>query len=225
MTCPIPAGVFGPFVMMGALLGRAYGEFLFLYFGVTEIGKFSILGAAAVSAMSTRFLAMTLMVLELTGDINLAFPLLVTVLCAYGTGNFFTKSFFYSTIELRKLPYVPKLMKDRIYNMKAKDIIQKPKVYLHSNSTFHGILEYLTVAENICIADYIPVVLDENDNTLFGIIKTENLIKYFRNEVKNLGATKQYIWLEKLEVLLRIYGFLDEEVKYLNLIFELLFIY
>lgn len=55
MTCPIPAGVFGPFIMMGAILGRSYGEFLRAYFGVTEIGKYAILGAAAFSAMSTRY--------------------------------------------------------------------------------------------------------------------------------------------------------------------------
>lgn len=55
VTSPIAAGVFGPFMLLGAVLGRAYGEFLYHFFGVTDIGKFAVAGAAAVSAMSTRF--------------------------------------------------------------------------------------------------------------------------------------------------------------------------
>ena len=54
ITAPIPAGVFGPFMMMGAILGRVYGESMSILFGVTNIAKFAVAGAAAVSAMSTR---------------------------------------------------------------------------------------------------------------------------------------------------------------------------
>lgn len=157
-------------------------------------------------------MANTLLILEITRDIHLVFPLMIAVLAAYGTGNLFTKSFFYSTIELRKMPYIPKLMKDKIYNMKAKDIIQKSRIYLHSNSNLQNIFDYLTTAENICIADYLPVILDEKDYTLFGVIKTENLIKYFRYELSNANVNVQRPWVGKLDILLRIYSFLDEEV-------------
>lgn len=157
---------------------------------------------------------MTLLIVEITEDVNIMFLIMVAVLFAYGTGNLFTKSFFYSTIELKKLPYVSKLMKDQVYKMKAKDIVQNPKVYLHSNSNFFDIFNYLTTAENICIADYIPVVLDEKDYTLFGIVKTANLIKYFKHELKsNTNINLKSPWVGKLEILLSIYSFLDEEVK------------
>ncbi len=154
---------------------------------------------------------MTILIVEITEDMNIVFLIMIAVLFAYGTGNLFTKSFFYSTIEMRKLPYVSKLMKDQIYKMKAKDIVQIPKVYLHSNSTFNHIFNYLTTAENICIADYIPVVLDEKDYTLFGVVKTENLIKYFKNETKSNINNQKSPWVGKLEILLSIYNFLDEE--------------
>jgi len=35
---------------MGAVVGRAYGEFLKIYFGFSHIGKFAMAGAAAMSA-------------------------------------------------------------------------------------------------------------------------------------------------------------------------------
>ena len=156
---------------------------------------------------------MTILIVEITEDVNIVFLIMIAVLFAYGTGNLFTKSFFYSTIEMKKMPYVSKLMKDQVYKMKAKDIAQNPKVYLHSNSTYNDIFIYITTAENICIADYIPVVLDEKDYTLFGIVKTENLIKYFRNELKaNTNINHKSAWVGKLEILMSIYTFLDEEV-------------
>lgn len=164
---------------------------------------------------------MTVLIIEVTEDINIVFLVMIAVLFAYGTGNLFTKSFFYSTIELRKLPYVSKLMKDRIYKMKAKDIVQSPKVYLHSSSTFNDIFNFITTGENICVADYIPVVLDEKDYTLYGIVKTENLIKYFKDELKrNTNINKKSAWIGKLEILLKIYTFLDEEVLVLFYSFQ-----
>ena len=139
---------------------------------------------------------MTLLIIEITEDVNIVFLIMIAVLFAYGTGNLFTKSFFYSTIEMKKMPYVSKLMKDQVYKMKANDIFI-----------------YITTAENICIADFIPVVLDEKDYTLFGIVKTENLIKYFRNELKaNTNINHKSPWVGKLEILMSIYTFLDEEV-------------
>lgn len=160
-------------------------------------------------------MANTLLILEITRDIHLVFPLMIAVLAAYGTGNLFTKSFFYSTIELKKMPYIPKLMKDKIYNMKAKDVIQKSRIYLHANSSLHNIFDYLTTAENICIADYLPVILDEKDSTLYGVVRTENLIKYFRFELCNAHLNYRRSWVGKLDILLRIYSFLDEEVSIL----------
>ncbi len=56
ITSPIPAGVFGPFMMMGALVGRVYGEAMSQLFGIANIAKFAVAGAAAVSAMSTRLI-------------------------------------------------------------------------------------------------------------------------------------------------------------------------
>ncbi len=212
ITSPIAGGVFGPFMIMGSILGRIFGEIAHVSFGIENIGRFAIAGAAAISATSTRFLAMTLVVIELTGDLNIVFPIMVTVLFSFATGNLFAKSFFYSTIELRKLPYVPKLMKEEIYNQKVRVIMQKPKIYLHSNSTFFDIFEFLARGKNICLADYIPVTLDLKDMTFVGTVKTENLKNYFMNELKLYKRVAKGSWIKQAHVLLNIYSELDEEV-------------
>ena len=212
ITSPIAGGVFGPFMIIGSILGRLFGEIFNQSFEINEIGRFAIAGAAAISATSTKFLAMTLVIIELTGDLNIVFPIMVTVLFSFGTGNLFTKSFFYSTIELRKLPYVPKLMREEIYKQKVKDIMQKPRVYLHSNSTFFDIFEFLARGKNICLADYIPVTLDIKDMTFVGTIKTENLKNYFLKELKLFQRKARGVWIQQTRALLQVYSNLDEEV-------------
>ena len=169
-------------------------------------------GAAALSATSTKFLAMTLVIIETTGDLNIAIPIMITVMFSFGTGNLFAKSFFYSTIELRKLPYVPKLMREEIYNLEVRDIMQKPKIYLHSHSTFFEVFEFLARGKNICLADYIPVTLDLNDMTFVGTVKTENLKNYFLQQIKLYKRKKKSMWIVQMKIMLRMYNNLDEEV-------------
>ncbi len=214
MTCPLPGGIFGPFILLGCNTGRLYGEIVRVLFGIENIGRFAIAGAAALSATSTRFLAMVLLVLEITQELELLLPIMVAVLFSFGTGNLFTKSYFYSTIELRKLPYVPKLMKDEVYRKKAKDVMQPPKLFLNANSSFADIFEFLTKGEAICVADFIPVLLDSQDTSLIGIVKTENLVKYFKKELKDPKLGLKGSWVTQLEVLLKLYTFLEEEVKF-----------
>lgn len=189
-------------------------------FRLIFIFRFAMAGAAALSATSTRFLAMTLVIIELTGDLNIVFPIMITVMFSFGTGNMFTKSFFYSTIELRKLPYVPKLMREEIYSLKVRDIMQKPKIYLHSNTTFFDVFEFLARGKNICLADYIPVTMDLNDMTFVGTIKTENLKIYFLKQLKLYQrTTAKGMWAKQIKVLLQVYSKLDEEVNNYNISF------
>lgn len=213
VTSPIAGGVFGPFMIIGSIAGRLFGRIFEEIFDIKHLGRFAMAGAAALSATSTRFLAMTLVIIELTGDLNIVFPIMITVLFSFGTGNLFTKSFFYSTIELRKLPYVPKLMREEIYNLEVRDVMQKPRIYLHANSTFFDVFEFLARGKNICLADYIPITVDLNNMTFVGTVKTENLINYFLKQIKAHRKPKIAKWILQTKIMLREFQNLDEEVK------------
>lgn len=47
---PLSGGSVGFALAMGGVLGRAYGEFLKMYLGFENIGKFAMAGAAAMSS-------------------------------------------------------------------------------------------------------------------------------------------------------------------------------
>ena len=140
---------------------------------------------------------------------------MITVLFAYGTGNLFTKSFFSSNIELRKLPYGSKLMKQEIYIKTAQEVMIEPKLFLYYNAKINDIYKILTTAESICVGDFIPIV-QENNFQLLGTVKIANLIKYVNGELKIFSVLWQnYAWMNDLHTLLEIYRFLDEEVRFI----------
>ena len=93
--------------------------------------------------------------------------------------------------------------------------MEKSHVFVHSNSSLICIFEFLTQGENICISDYIPVTLDNENKTMIGVIKIENLINYLRKEtmINSVDNSVYSTWSNLISVLLQIYSELDEEVK------------
>ncbi len=52
--------------------------------------------------------------IESTYNAHLTFPVLLTTICSFGVANGFTNSY---TMELGRFPFVPKLMKTKIYEV------------------------------------------------------------------------------------------------------------
>ena len=68
-SCPVPTGIFGPSLAMGALLGRIYGHLLVVWFDEDPniVRGLAFVGAAAVSSCITRSTSVAIIVLELSG--------------------------------------------------------------------------------------------------------------------------------------------------------------
>jgi len=167
-----------------------------------------------VTAVTTRFLCMTVLIVELTEDVNIIFLIMITVLFAYGTGNLFTKSFFSSNIELRKLPFGSKLMKNEIYIKSAQQIMTQPEIFLTSQSKLEDIYQILTTCENLCLGDFLPVVQSKDNFKFMGTVKIVNMIKYMKSELKSFSLLSYQPWMNRLQTLLEIYHFLEEEVNF-----------
>jgi hypothetical protein len=90
-TMPISCGVFGPCLAMGMGMGRAVGEYLRNTFpaGLAYFDQdlsyaiipatYAITGAAAFSAGVTHTLSTAVIVLEMSGQLNLVAPIMVRV--------------------------------------------------------------------------------------------------------------------------------------------------
>lgn len=156
---------------------------------------------------------MTVLIVELTEDVNIIFLIMVTVLFAYGTGNLFTKSFFSSNIELRKLPFSSKLMHQEIYVRTAQQIMTPPTILLTFQSNFEDIYKILTNSEALCLGDFLPVIKTKDDFLFVGTVKIVNMIKYLKSELKSFCLIAPHQpWMNKLQMLIEIYLFIEEEV-------------
>uniref|UniRef100_A0A2I3N7J7 Chloride voltage-gated channel Ka n=1 Tax=Papio anubis TaxID=9555 RepID=A0A2I3N7J7_PAPAN len=117
-TIPIPAGYFMPIFILGAAIGRLFGETLSFIFpegivagGITNPimpGGYALAGAAAFSGAVTHTISTALLAFELTGQIVHALPVLMAVLAANAIAQSCQPSFYDGTIIVKKLPYLPR---------------------------------------------------------------------------------------------------------------------
>ena len=181
VTCPIPTGIFVPMFLTGSLIGRLYGIAMFNIFGVTDIGRYSVVGAGALVTGVTHTLAMAVITLEVTGQMVLLFPMLIGVVTSYYVSKAVTLSVYYVIVELKDLPFLPKLLKPQLYSKTAKDIMDVDFPYLTPNSCLEDVGLVLTHVNFRITA--IPIV-EEETLELIGTVQTANLREYIVKEGK-----------------------------------------
>ena len=114
---PIPAGLFSPVFLLGALFGRLFGSlaqaivsacgldpWLVFSFGPAD---FAIIGAAAFAGGVTRAISTVVIVMELTGELYLQLPVAVCVLAAYFTANRIAPSVYEVIAAISLQPDLP----------------------------------------------------------------------------------------------------------------------
>ena len=113
VTMPVAGGAIGGLMSIGALCGNFLGHGLRYYGHINfeDLGHLSMCGAAAMVSTTTRFLALSLVVIESTQNMDLTNKLFITTIFCFGVASLLSKSFTYSVIEMRRLPYVHKLFK------------------------------------------------------------------------------------------------------------------
>lgn len=182
VTCPIPTGIFVPMFLTGSLVGRLYGIVIANIFpNITDIGRYAVVGAAALVAGVTHTLAMAVITLEVTGQMVLLFPMLMGVITSYYVSKAVTLSVYYVIVDLKDLPFLPKLLKPELYNKSAKDVMDVDFPYLTPNSTLEDAALVLSHVNYRITA--IPVV-EEESLELIATLQTANLREFLVKEAK-----------------------------------------
>jgi hypothetical protein len=120
-------------------------------------GIYAVVGAAGMFAAITRStLSMTVVILEMTADLNLLAPALIGAFVAHLVSSEFGPSLFMAIIHERKLPYLSHDPPQELYRMTAKQImVPKPIILGCSERVDH----ILAVLESSGHAAY-PVVIE-----------------------------------------------------------------
>eukprot|EP00736_Rhodelphis_marinus_P009089 Rmarinus@m.8380 len=170
---PVPCGAFTPVFVLGAALGRLFGEILASFLPV-EPGLYAVVGAAAMAAGVTRTVSTAVIVFELTGQIHHVLPMLMAVSTSVIIGNSINLSLYDTLIELRHLPYMPHMRTDRNYDMTAGDIMKTNLVCLplKPRLTHRVIIAALKHSHRS-----FPVIDSVESHTLVGTISRRSLVR------------------------------------------------
>ena len=108
---PVPCGLLMPLIITGACSGRLYALLLMLASapGVAEPGLFALFGATSLLAGSGQIrLFFTMVMLEITGQINVAPFVAVSAIVGNAAASFVTRhGLYHALIEAAGLPYLP----------------------------------------------------------------------------------------------------------------------
>uniref|UniRef100_A0A0G4HDE0 Chloride channel protein n=1 Tax=Chromera velia CCMP2878 TaxID=1169474 RepID=A0A0G4HDE0_9ALVE len=191
LACPVPCGSFVPTFVLGAGLGRLYGNIVNLFIpGCSPPSAYAVVGAAAFTAGVVRVLSISVIVFELTGDMKAMMPVLLAVLMAYATNAALSLSLYDMIIRFKQMPYLPKLQNLRTYRQTAADIMFNADAFTlpEKDSTYEDLL-FCKVA---CLSASIPVVVSRENPVFLGSVSctdAEEAVVPFQIDKKGGGGT------------------------------------
>jgi chloride channel 7 len=172
----IPSGLFVPSLLAGAGFGRMCGHLLHKLSPGTfaEAGTYALMGAAAIlGGMSRMTISITVILLEVTGDMEFVLPLMLTLMCARFTGNVFNESCYDMLIHLKHIPFleadVPSIV-DK-HDMVAGQVMNTDVKCLQPVERVGVVYDLL----KSCSHRVFPVVDMTSDGTLYGTVSRDVL--------------------------------------------------
>ncbi|ETV72897.1 hypothetical protein, variant 1 [Aphanomyces astaci] len=104
----ITSGVFVPCILVGAALGRVAGRWMHSdELNFVNLSTYALVGAAAVMGGVTRMtISLAIILLEATGDLQYALPLMMALMPARWVGNLFSEGLYEVHIHCRRLPFL-----------------------------------------------------------------------------------------------------------------------
>eukprot|EP00300_Choanocystis_sp_HF-7_P012524 c17924_g1_i3.p1 GENE.c17924_g1_i3~~c17924_g1_i3.p1 ORF type:complete len:989 (+),score=232.05 c17924_g1_i3:441-2969(+) len=206
-----PTGVFTPVFVLGAAVGRLFGEAMAMRYpngfdGKTHINAagYALVGAAALTSGATHAISTAIIVFELTGELRHAIPTLVASMLAISVGRALTPSAYDLVLLLRNLPYLSLPQDPNNYQLTASQVMDNKFPYIANRATATEIAQALKKWPLVpCFA-----VVDNNINMLFlGNVKRKALeyilkrllIHHIIKARQNQGNLKGQYALSQLE--------------------------
>ncbi|XP_065836634.1 chloride channel protein C-like [Oscarella lobularis] len=113
----ISSGLVVPMLFIGALYGRLVGVAMVAMFGVfsketllwawIDPGAFALIGAASFfGGVSRLTVSLTVIMLEITNDVQFLLPIMVAIMVAKWTGDFITHPIYHALLEMKCIPFL-----------------------------------------------------------------------------------------------------------------------
>ncbi|KAJ3645556.1 hypothetical protein Zmor_023201 [Zophobas morio] len=168
-------GLFIPSLLTGAAWGRLISVGLYKIVPdqvLIHPGKYALIGAAAQLGGVVRMtISLTVIIMETTGNISFALPLIITLIAAKWTGDFFNEGIYDTHIQLSGVPLLPWEPPPLVHNIYASEVMSHPVVTLKCVENVGHIVELLklTTYNGFPVVD--PPLTDQSEVTTYGRIR------------------------------------------------------
>ena len=172
----IPAGLFVPGILSGALYGRVAGTCLLKLYDYHDIvshapvGVYSLVGAAAMLGGISRIcVALVVILIECTGDMQLSVPCMVAVFVARVFGDLISGGIYDMHIELANFPFLPFHAPSYYSKLCVSNVMSKEPRCILPVEKSEVIFDVLSTTSH----NAFPVV--DKDNKLLGLMLRKHL--------------------------------------------------
>eukprot|EP00747_Dinoflagellata_sp_TGD_P004393 gnl/TRDRNA2_/TRDRNA2_111272_c0_seq1.p1 gnl/TRDRNA2_/TRDRNA2_111272_c0~~gnl/TRDRNA2_/TRDRNA2_111272_c0_seq1.p1 ORF type:complete len:448 (+),score=42.29 gnl/TRDRNA2_/TRDRNA2_111272_c0_seq1:3-1346(+) len=162
-------------------MGRSYAHFVqqvIPYFVGVSPAAYAVCGAAGfVSAVTRISVAMTVIMLEISNDLSLLLPIMLTAGIAKFTGDTLTHPYFDMVLHMRHIPFVEPEPTVAFKQLRCYQVMQKPVVCLPVQVKVMDVLKVLSDTSH----NGFPVVESMEEKKLHGMITRGHLEYMLKN--------------------------------------------
>lgn len=184
----VSLGIFIPCLLVGAAWGRLVASFMALAFpdaAFINPGKYALVGAAAQLGGTVRMtISLAVILIECTGNIWFALPIILTLTMAKWSGDYFNEGIYDTQIKVSKVPFLSWHAPEKFQVEKAKKIMSEQVVSVRMKENVEYIVNIL---KNTSHGGF-PVVdsvdnLNRSNGRLRGLILRSQLIVILKDSL------------------------------------------
>eukprot|EP00727_Mastigamoeba_balamuthi_P008348 m51a1_g4135 hypothetical protein (797) ;mRNA; r:199657-203052 len=170
---PVPIGLYATNLVIGSVIGRFIGELFKLITSMQiEPSVMSCIGGAAYVGAVTHTFSSSVIVLELTDNLDYLVHTLFATSLAITLNRYFSGSIFESIIRARSLPFLFDLQHSRRDEVTAADLMDTNLISITRLPTVKETMEIISA----CPSDILPVVTNAEQKFLVGTINKQKLV-------------------------------------------------
>ncbi|TRY96888.1 hypothetical protein DNTS_015424 [Danionella cerebrum] len=158
----VPSGLFVPCLLCGASLGRLAANVLKINFQMQIYsGTFALIGAAAFLGGVVRMtISLTVILIESTNEITYGLPIMITLMVAKWTGDFFNEGIYDIHIHLKGVPLLEWETEVEMDKLTASDLMEPHLTYVYPHTRIQSLVSILRTT----VHHAFPVVTENREN-------------------------------------------------------------
>ncbi|XP_015192529.1 H(+)/Cl(-) exchange transporter 6 isoform X1 [Lepisosteus oculatus] len=180
----VPSGLFVPSLLCGAAYGRLVANILKTNIGLDiYAGTFALIGAASFLGGVVRMtISLTVILIESTNEISYGLPIMITLMVAKWTGDFFNKGIYDIYIVLKGAPLLEWETEVEMDKLTASDIMEPNLTYVYPHTRIQSLVSILRTT----VYHAFPVVTENRGNEtefMKGNILISNNIRFKKSSI------------------------------------------